>query len=169
MAAAKRFALGGFLKEKSIGEDSKDREAKTIGTTSDDGASEYRADATQHAVPLPVGDLPTSSDPTSVERADERLEGAVALQQMNSGDSSAPLSHVVHTSIEKKKPGPKGRGNYQKRTIGVATFLDNFVEDARRTHVRPDGTRSTVYGHFIEDLILAELHRRRDAAPSSSI
>src|SRR5262249_39195997 len=59
-----------------------------------------------------------------------------------------------------RRPGPKGRGAYRKRTIDLPLDLDEFVEHARRQHIRPNGQASTAYSHFVEDLIAAERNRR---------
>jgi len=67
---------------------------------------------------------------------------------------------AVDAGQKAKKPGPKGRGLYKKRTIDLPPDLDAFVEHARRNHVRPNGQASTAYCHFVEDLIAAERDRR---------
>jgi hypothetical protein len=72
----------------------------------------------------------------------------------------------VILSVERapKRPGPKGRGIYRKKTIDLPPDLDAFVEEARRGHVRPNGQRSTAYSHFIEDMLAAERNRRANEA-----
>jgi hypothetical protein len=71
-------------------------------------------------------------------------------------DPSPPSS----PSSNLRRPGPKGRGAYRKRTIDLPLDLDEFVEHARRQHIRPNGQASTAYSHFVEDLIAAERNRR---------
>lgn len=66
----------------------------------------------------------------------------------------------AHPGRGLKKPGPKGRGKYKKRTIDLPPDLDEFIEHARRNHVRPSGQPSTAYSHFVEDVIAAERNRR---------
>lgn len=64
---------------------------------------------------------------------------------------------------EVKRPGPKGRGEYRKKTIDLPPDLDEFIEHARRHHVRPNGMPSTAYSHFVEDILAAERNRRAQA------
>jgi hypothetical protein len=72
---------------------------------------------------------------------------------------------VTNDSAEPRRRGPKGRGAYRKRTIDLPLDLDEFIEHARRQHVRPDGRSTTAYSHFVEDLIAAERNRRAAKKP----
>ncbi len=71
-----------------------------------------------------------------------------------------PELNISEGERAKKRPGPKGRGLYCKKTIDLPPDLHAFVEEARRGHVRPNGQRSTAYSHFFEDVLAAERNRR---------
>jgi hypothetical protein len=84
----------------------------------------------------------------------------LTIQESEKPDSGT--QHVIASAVsdERRRPGPKGRGAYRKRTIDLPLDLDEFVEYARRQHIRPSGQPSTAYSHFVEDLIAAERNRR---------
>jgi hypothetical protein len=83
-----------------------------------------------------------------------------SIQESEKPDSQALHAIATISSDEKPGYGPRRRGAYRKRTIALSLDLDEFVEHARRQHVRPNGEPSTVYAHFVEDLIAAERNRR---------
>ena len=91
-----------------------------------------------------------------------RQKEAFSASQESKKLNSQPLNAeaTISDPDEQRRPGPKRRGAHRKRTIALSLDLDEFVEHARRKHVRPSGESSTVYAHFIEDLIAAERNRR---------
>jgi hypothetical protein len=158
MATKKTFALGSLLRDKSDLRRTEEEEA-----------------ANDPAAPPALA--PTSAPETNAEaRVDTappaRLAapGYVALepartiapephrQAAEAAISPAPIEDP--RAQDRRRPGPKGRGLYKKRTIDLPIDLDEFVENARRNHIRPNGRASTIYTHFIEDLIAAERNRR---------
>lgn len=175
-APKKKFAIGSFLKEKSpdsmppepSGPAAKEELTHLAGFPNEaigvDGPSKATGASSIGLVHGP--DLPPAFELGTPATGHENTS-AVAEALVGNGTSKAgPIGPVPEAaalyiqSVQPKKPGPKGRGLYEKRTIGIAKDLDDFVEHARRSHVRPDGTPSTIYSHFIEDLVAAERQRR---------
>jgi hypothetical protein len=138
VAKGKSFAVGSLLREK------KPSEAEVSPTREHDGE-------------------PPVEPAASSGLADEALDVSDSQTGSRSDETSAFQPAASGTRIpqtERRRPGPKGRGLYKKRTLDLPLDLDNFVEHARRSHVRPNGQPSTAYTHFIEDLIAAERDRR---------
>lgn len=93
-------------------------------------------------------------------RQKESIQESDHLRIQDDEKANSTSIHQPSPSKEARRPGPKGRGAYRKRTIDLPLDLDEFVEHARRQHVRPSGQASTAYSHFVEDLIAAERNRR---------
>jgi len=112
--------------------------------------------------PLPPDERPPAYEPRIARRDYENESIEPAQPELHQGTSEAmsEFSESVVRQRARKKPRPRGRGEYEKVTLNLSTDLVNFVEAARRSHMRPSGEYSTVRSHFIEDLIAAERDRR---------
>jgi hypothetical protein len=168
MATKKTFALGSLLRDKSEPRQRAEEEGQLSPIApelspaiSQAAAEESHVDTllTGSAVTVPETQTPAAPfavNPT-ISPATSRTPATVPPVVPAFVSSTAEESQQTSG---RRKPGPKGRGLYKKRTIDLPIDLDEFVENARRTHVRPNGRPSTIYTHFIEDLIAAERNKR---------
>jgi hypothetical protein len=165
MATKKTFALGSLLRDKSEPRQRADEEelssiAPDLSPATTQAAAEegHAETALTGSVTAPGAQAPSA--PSAVTTISPATSGPPAtVPPVLPAFVSNAAAENQQTS-GRRKPGPKGRGLYKKRTIDLPIDLDEFVENARRTHVRPNGRASTIYTHFIEDLIAAERNKR---------
>jgi hypothetical protein len=164
MAAKKTFALGSLLRDKSDLHRTEEEAASNLAAppalaptaTLETDAMEAQVDPNElaHTPPptrLAPADFVTLEPARTVTLKPHRQVAEAVISPVPTEDLRAQ---------DRRRPGPKGRGLYKKRTIDLPIDLDEFVENARRNHIRPNGRPSTIYTHFIEDLIAAERNRR---------
>jgi hypothetical protein len=167
MATKKTFALGSLLRDKS----------EPRQRAEEEGLSPIAPDLSPAVTQATAEESHVDNVLTGSEATAPKAQTPAAPSEVNPritpATSGTPATvppvvpaFVSNTAAEnqqtsgRRKPGPKGRGLYKKRTIDLPIDLDEFVENARRTHVRPNGRPSTIYTHFIEDLIAAERNKR---------
>lgn len=169
MATKKTFALGSLLRDKSEPRQRAEEEglspggppesppdiAQTAAEESHVEGVRAGSEATAPEAQAPAPAVPFAVNPSIAPAASR----APAVTPVVPAFGSIATAENPQTQ-DRRKPGPKGRGLYKKRTIDLPIDLDEFVENARRTHVRPNGRPSTIYTHFIEDLIATERNRR---------
>jgi hypothetical protein len=159
MATKKTFALGSLLRDKSEPRQKAEEEALSAIAPELSPATTQVAAEEGHVETALTGSevtAPGAQAPSAPSAVNPRISPATSVVPAFVSNATAENQQ---TSL-RRKPGPKGRGLYKKRTIDLPIDLDEFVENARRTHVRPNGRPSTIYTHFIEDLIAAERNKR---------
>jgi hypothetical protein len=164
MAAKKTFALGSLLRDKSNLHWAEEEAASNLAASPalaptaafETDAMEAQVDPNEPAYTPPPARLAPADfgtlEPARTITPEPHLQVAEAV--------ISPVQTEDPRPQDRRRPGPKGRGLYKKRTIDLPIDLDEFVENARRNHIRPNGRPSTIYTHFIEDLIAAERNRR---------